>query len=96
MTDRLKDKIAIITGGSSGIGRQTALRFVGEGASVAIADRNRRMGEETLRLVQEAGGDATFVPVDVADPEQVERDGGAGGGTFRAIGRAGERRRHPD
>lgn len=73
MTDRLKDKIAIITGGSSGIGRQTALRFVGEGASVAIADRNRRMGEETLRLVQEAGGDATFVPVDVADPEQVER-----------------------
>ncbi len=73
MADRLKDKIAIITGGSSGIGRQTALRFVGEGASVAIADRNRRMGEETLRLVQEAGGDATFVPVDVADPEQVER-----------------------
>lgn len=73
MTDRLKDKIAIITGGSSGIGRQTALRFVGEGASVAIADRNRRMGEETLRLVQEAGGEAIFVPVDVADPEQVER-----------------------
>ncbi len=73
MADRLKDKMAIITGGSSGIGRQTALRFVGEGASVAIADRNRRMGEETLRLVQEAGGDAIFVPVDVADPDQVAR-----------------------
>ena len=70
MTDRLKDKIAIITGGSSGIGRQTALRFAREGASVAIADRNRRMGEETLRLVEEAGGEAIFVPVDVADPEQ--------------------------
>ena len=73
MTDRLNNKVAIITGGSSGIGRQTALRFAREGASVAIADRNRRMGEETLRLVEEAGGDALFVPVDVADPAQVGR-----------------------
>ena len=73
MTDRLNNKVAIITGGSSGIGRQTALRFAREGASVTIADRNRRMGEETLRLVEEAGGDALFVPVDVADPVQVGR-----------------------
>ena len=73
MTDRLKDKIAIITGGSSGIGRQTAIRFAQEGASVVVADRNRRMGEETLRLVEEAGGEAIFVPVDVADPEQASR-----------------------
>ena len=38
---------------------------------MAIADRNRRMGEETLRIVEEAGGEALFVPVDVADPAQV-------------------------
>ena len=73
MTDRLNNKVAIITGGSSGIGRQTALRFAREGAPVTIADRNRRMGEETLRLVEEVGGDALFVPVDVADPAQVGR-----------------------
>ena len=71
MTNRLEGKVSIITGAASGIGRQTALRFAQEGAPVVVADRNRRAGEETLRLVEEAGGQALFTPLDVADPEQV-------------------------
>ena len=72
MTDRLKDKVAIITGAASGIGRQTALRFAQEGARVVVSDRNRSGGEETQRLLKEAGSDALFVPVDVSKSDQVE------------------------
>ena len=73
MTDRLKDKVAIITGAASGIGRQTVLRFAQEGARVVVSDRNRSGGEETQRLLKEAGSDALFVPVDVSKPDQVEK-----------------------
>ncbi len=71
MTDRLKDKVAIVTGAASGIGRQTALRFVQEGAKVAVADRNRTGGAETERLAHELGGDAVYLPGDVSRPDQV-------------------------
>lgn len=72
MGERLKNKVAIITGGASGIGRETAVRFGLEGARVTVADRNRDMGEETARLVAEQGGESQFVPVDVSKGDQVQ------------------------
>ena len=47
MADRLNDKVAIVTGAASGIGREAVLRFVQEGAKVVVADRNRSGGAET-------------------------------------------------
>lgn len=64
--DRLKNKVAIITGGSSGIGRETALLFAREGARVALGDVDAAGGEETLRQVQAAGGEAFFQRTDVS------------------------------
>ena len=72
MADRLKGKVAIVTGASSGIGRVTALRFLEEGAKVAVADRNRRGGEETASMGREYGDNVLFVPVDVSKPESVK------------------------
>ena len=72
MAGRLDDKVAIVTGGSSGIGRETVLRFAREGARVVVADRNRVAGEETERLAQEITRDAFFQPVDVSDPTQIK------------------------
>ena len=65
---RLKNKVAIVTGGAGGMGRATALRFLDEGAKVVIADFNAATGEETLQLAAAAGhADAVrFVKVDVA------------------------------
>ncbi|MGG3561141.1 glucose 1-dehydrogenase [Neobacillus rhizosphaerae] len=69
---RLNKKIAIITGGGSGIGRATAVRFSKEGAKVAVADINPIIGEETVSLIKEDGGEAIFVKTDVADSEQIK------------------------
>jgi len=65
---RLKNKVAIVTGGAGGMGQATALRFLEEGANVVIADFNAATGEETLRLASAAGhaDAARFVKVDVA------------------------------
>jgi NAD(P)-dependent dehydrogenase (short-subunit alcohol dehydrogenase family) len=63
---RLKDKVALITGAGSGIGRQAALLFAREGAAVAVADLAPQGGEETARLVQAEGGRALYVKADVA------------------------------
>ncbi|MDR6122920.1 NAD(P)-dependent dehydrogenase (short-subunit alcohol dehydrogenase family) [Bacillus sp. SLBN-46] len=70
---RLNKKIAIVTGGGSGIGRAAAVRFAKEGAKVALADINSIMGEETVSLIKEAGGEAIFVKTDVADSEQIKQ-----------------------
>ena len=67
----LTGKVAIITGGSSGIGRATAIAFAREGAKVAIASRREEEGEETVRLVKEAGSDGFFVKTDVAKAADV-------------------------
>ena len=58
MAGRLDGKIALVTGGSSGIGRATALIFAREGAKVVVADVVVEGGEETVRLIQAAGGEA--------------------------------------
>ncbi len=68
---RLANKVAVVTGAASGIGRATALRFCEEGASVAILDRNADRGGEVLQLIRQRGHSATFVPVDVAIESQV-------------------------
>lgn len=69
----LTNKVAVITGGSSGIGRATALKFAREGAQVVIADVNVTAGQAVVAEVQGAGGQACFCQTDVADFTQVER-----------------------
>jgi NAD(P)-dependent dehydrogenase (short-subunit alcohol dehydrogenase family) len=63
---RLRDKVSIITGAGSGMGRVAALRFAAEGSSVVVADNNRAAAEETVRLVRAAGGEAVPVTADVS------------------------------
>jgi NAD(P)-dependent dehydrogenase (short-subunit alcohol dehydrogenase family) len=63
---RLQDKVAIITGGGGGMGRVAAQMFAAEGARIVVAEFSEAAGRETVRLVQEAGGGATFVKVDVS------------------------------
>ena len=69
---QLDGKVALITGAGSGIGRASALAFAREGARVAVADIVVEGGEETVRMVQEAGGEAFFIKVDVANAAEVE------------------------
>lgn len=73
MTKLFEGKVAVITGGSSGIGRATAIAFAAEGARVAIGARRAAESEETIRLIQAQGGDAIFVPTDVARADQVQK-----------------------
>ena len=70
---RLRDKVALITGSGSGIGRAAALRFASEGARVIVNDVNETDGETTVGLIREKGGEAIFVKADVTDAGEVER-----------------------
>ena len=69
---QLDGKVALITGAGSGIGRASALAFAREGAKVAVADIVVEGGEETVRMVKEAGGEAFFIRVDVSNAADVE------------------------
>lgn len=70
---RLENKVALITGSGSGIGRVTALRFAVEGAKIIVNDLKESDGEETVRLIREQGGEATFVQADVTKASDVEQ-----------------------
>jgi len=65
-------KVALVTGGGSGIGRATALAFACEGAQVVIGDRNTRRGEETVSMIRNAGGTASFRRTDVLVAADIE------------------------
>jgi NAD(P)-dependent dehydrogenase (short-subunit alcohol dehydrogenase family) len=68
----IRDSVAIVTGASSGIGRAAARRFAAEGASVVAADVDAASGEDTVDMIHEDGGEATFVETDVSDRDDVE------------------------
>ncbi len=68
----LKGKVALVTGGSSGIGRATAIVFAREGAKVVIGDIGEDGGNETVRMIKKSGSEATFVKTDVSKADQVQ------------------------
>ncbi len=72
MSQELQNKVALITGGTSGIGRDTAIRFAKAGAKVVVTGRREAEGKETLALVKAAGGDGLFLQSDVAQSAQVQ------------------------
>ncbi|WP_435099196.1 SDR family NAD(P)-dependent oxidoreductase [Halarchaeum sp. P4] len=69
----LSGKTALVTGAGSGIGRASAERLAAEGANVVVADITVDAGRETVDRIEAAGGEATFVEVDVSDTDSVER-----------------------
>ena len=70
---RLPNKVALVTGAGSGIGRATAALFAREGAQVTLADLNDHAGQATLDAIQAAGGEAIFVKADVSNGDEVKR-----------------------
>src|ERR1044071_5146781 len=72
MAGRVEGKVALVTGGASGIGRATALTFAREGAKLVIADTNADGGPQTVHMITENGGEAIFVQVDVTSASAVE------------------------
>lgn len=73
MPNRLKDKVAIVTGGAAGIGQATAVLFAEEGAKVVVADLDKTAGEKTVDQIEKSGGEAIFVGTDVSDEKAVRR-----------------------
>ena len=68
---KLKKKVAIITGGASGLGEATARRYAKSGANVIVADTNISGGEKTVELIRMEGGTAEFVQTDVTNESDV-------------------------
>jgi NAD(P)-dependent dehydrogenase (short-subunit alcohol dehydrogenase family) len=69
---QLENKVAVITGGSSGIGKATALAFARENAKVVVSDISVEAAEETVRMIEALGSEATFVKADVAKESEIK------------------------
>ena len=67
-----KNKVALVTGGSSGIGRATAIAFAKEGAKVVVAARREAAGQKTVQQIKDMGGTAIFIPTDVTKSDEIE------------------------
>lgn len=85
MADRLKSKVAIVTGGNSGIGETTAHTFAQEGAKVALMARREAEGKAVEEAIRADGGDATFFSCDVRDKESVQQAVSAVADTYGRI-----------
>ena len=72
MAGRLDGKVALVTGAGSGIGRASAITAAREGAKVVVSDVVTESGEETVRIIEDAGGQAVFVKADVSSAPEVE------------------------
>ncbi len=72
MAGMLDGKVALVTGGSSGIGKKTAIKFAAEGAKVVVTDVREQEGNETVSLIEQAGGHGLFVKADVSDERDVQ------------------------
>lgn len=72
-TKRYQDKVVLVTGGNSGIGRATALAFAREGAKVVIAARRDKEGAEVVRNIKSEGGDALFVKTDLKNSAEIDK-----------------------
>ena len=70
---RLKDKVAIVTGSTSGIGEAAAVLFAREGAKVVVVGRRRNEGEKVVKQIRDSGGEAILVRTDVTKEDQVKR-----------------------
>ena len=86
MAGRLDGKVALVTGGASGIGRATALTFAREGAKLVIADMNEDGGQQTVHMITENGGEAIFVQADVSSASEVRGNDRTDCGNVRAVG----------
>ena len=83
--NRLRGKVAIVTGGALGIGRACALKFAEEGASVVVTDLDAKQGQVVVDEIRRAGGEATFIKQDVADEAGWVRVMSAALGTYRKL-----------
>src|SRR5438105_3454813 len=70
---RLQNKVALITGGNSGIGEATAVLFAREGAKIAITGRNEERGREVLQKIKANGGESIFISTDVSRADDCRR-----------------------
>lgn len=70
---KMKDKVVIVTGGSTGIGKSASLAFAREGCRVIVASRNSTTGNETVETIKLAGGDAFFIQTDVQNSNDVQK-----------------------
>jgi NAD(P)-dependent dehydrogenase (short-subunit alcohol dehydrogenase family) len=70
---QFKGKVALVTGGASGIGEACVLALARAGAKVAVIDLNNELGEKVVQDANQAGAEVVFLPVDVSDPQAVEQ-----------------------